>query len=122
MKDYISRNKRQVAIICERCETVFTITFEEYWHWDYTFGHHIIDKDNKLVTDRNGKCIMSERGWRLKKGKGGYPHHAHTPYAHCTTCQHCNEINLTKKEYRHIRRPPPTEGEYSEDRVKMEWE
>lgn len=120
--DIFSRNKRQVAIICEKCETVFPITFEEFWHWDYDFGNYLFDENKNPIVDKNGEWIQSKCGWELKKGKGGYPHHAHTPYGFCPECKHCNDLNLTKKAYRHLRRPSPTEMEYQDEKMKKGWE
>ena len=116
----IIRNSRMVAFVCPKCSTVFKQKFEEYWRWSYTGGNPVIDENNDLLTYKDGRLVKTP--YELKLVSGDCFGKPHTRWLFCPNCDHQDEIDLRKKKYRHLRRPPPTEAEYSNDRVKMGWE
>ena len=104
-----------VAFVCPKCETVFTSEFEEYWQWNYVGGKVLFDNNGQPLEDKNGRIVTTKYEWKLQPAKRYGMGKPHTEDVVCPSCHYLIEINLTKKEFRHLRRPPPTEREITRD-------
>jgi len=112
----ISRNKRLEKFVCKKCLKEYTQDFEEFWEWTYTGGTPVYDKNGDFILKEDGTPFIKGHEWKLKPCR----HRRHTLSAICVFCGNMDIINLTKKEYNHLRRPPPTEREITRD-IKEDW-
>lgn len=118
-KNVISRNRRLEKFTCQKCHKEFTHEFEEFWHWVYS-GAGCVCRDTKgeMILDEKGYPFVRKGEWKLKPYNSYGP--AYTRFIICPFCDEMQEVNLNKKEYRYLRRSPPTEREIRRD-VKEDW-